>query len=72
MKITVDNDIRIRNPTEQVKKWAKDYLVVGNPDYYKKVKLGKWTGNTPQNIWLYEERSDGMIIPFGCFQKLWE
>lgn len=72
MQITVDNDIRIKNPTEQVRAWAKSYLVVGNPEYYKKVKLGKWTGNTPQNIWLYEERSDGIVIPFGCFQKLWE
>ena len=25
MQITVDNDIRIKNPTEQVKKWAKMY-----------------------------------------------
>ena len=33
--------------------------------------MGKWTGDTPQHIWLFERVGDELWIPFGCLQKIW-
>ena len=72
MKVIVRENIVIREPTLAVREWAKNKLVLDNPDYYKKVKLGKWTGNTPKNIWLYETHPNELHIPFGCVSALWD
>lgn len=71
MNITVDNRIRISNPTPAIQKWCKENLVLDNPDYYKKERMGKWTGNTPQSIWLYEKMGNELWLPFGCLQDVW-
>ncbi len=72
MKIRITNRLIISEPTDAVKFYCKDKLVVDNPDYYKKEKLGKWTGNTPQKLWLYEPMGDEVWLPFGCLQDIWE
>lgn len=71
MNITVDNRIRISNPTPAIQKWCKENLVLDNPDYYKLERMGKWTGNTPQSIWLYEKMGNELWLPFGCLQDVW-
>lgn len=71
MKINVAEKIRIENPTPAIGKWCKDNLVLDNPDYYKKERMGKWTGNTPQHIYLYERVGDELWLPFGCVQSIW-
>ena len=72
MTVTIANNIRIEQPTQQIVEWAKNTLSVKNPDYYKKIRLGKWTGGTPETIFLYERRGDDLIIPFGRIRQLWE
>jgi hypothetical protein len=37
-----------------------------NPDFYKLQNMGKWTGNTPRDIVLYERVGDDLVLPFGC------
>lgn len=71
MNITVDNCIRVENPTPAIEKWCKDNLTIDNPEYYKKERLGKWTGNTPQSIYLYERIGGELILPFGCVRDIW-
>lgn len=72
MIITVDSSIRIQNPAADIKTYCKDSLTLDNPDYYKKERMGKWTGNTPREIWLYEKNGDELILPFGCLQDVWK
>ena len=72
MNVIVRENIIIQNPTAKVRGWAKQALVLNNPDYYKKVRLGKWTGNTPKTIALYEAYPNEIHVPFGCFAKLWK
>lgn len=72
MIFEVANDIRVLEPTKELMDWCKKELVIPNPDYYKKVQMGKWTGNTPQNIWLFEKRGDELRIPFGEINTLWK
>lgn len=70
-RITVSNKIFVENPTSDVIKYCRENLMVRNPDYYKKVSMGKWTGNTPENIVLFERVGDNVVLPFGCLGDLW-
>lgn len=71
MNITVDNKLRIQNPTPAIEKWCREHLILDNPDYYKKERMGKWTGNTPRDIWLYEKIGNELRLPFGCIRNIW-
>lgn len=66
----VGSYIEIINPTKEVEKWCHDNLVLDNPEYEKKVRLGFWTGNTPKTISLYEYMGDRINVPFGCLRPL--
>ena len=71
MEIIVGEKICIVNPASDVVCYCVDNLTLDNPDYYKKERMGKWTGNIPKQIALYEKRGKDLIIPFGCLQNLW-
>lgn len=66
MKIVIGNAIEIEEPTPVIKDFCQQALVIANPDYIKKERLGKWTGDTPRYMQLYERRGDKYIIPYGC------
>ena len=72
MEITVNSKLRIKNPTPIIEKWCREHLILNNPDYYKKEAMGKWTGNTPRYIWLYEKMGDELWLPFGCMRSVWK
>ena len=67
----VNNRIRIMEPTEAMFIWAKKNLVLDNPDYFKKLKMGKWTGGTPEYIYLYEKIGSELMLPFGCLKDFY-
>lgn len=71
MEVEVGAKIKIKNPDSDIKRWCQRSLIIENPDYYKKERLGKWTGNTPRAIVLYETRGDSLYLPFGCIRELW-
>lgn len=71
MKIIVDNCIKVEKPTSAVLNFCKKALVFDNPDYCKKERLGKWVGNTPKQLYLYEKKGDTLVIPFGCLRDVW-
>lgn len=72
MKFIVGNDIKIENPNAELIDWIKDNLIIDNPEYIKKARMGKWLGNTPQKIYLYERDLGCLRLPFGCFQDLYK
>lgn len=72
MKIRIANKLFISEPTPAVQFYCKDKLILDNPDYYKKERLGKWTGSTPKTLCLFERVDDGLWLPFGCMQDIWE
>lgn len=71
MKVIVDNAIEIRDVNKVVSDWARDNLIIPNPEFYKKERLGKWIGNTTRTIWLYEKNGTDIVLPFGTIQKVW-
>ena len=48
-----------------VEKMLKPLLTFDNPDYEKKVRMGKWTGNTPRQLSLIRHDGHNLSIPFG-------
>ena len=70
MTIYVSNTLRVIEPSDDLLRWAKKELILVNPDYLKKARMGFWMGNTPATIQLYEKRGNVLIIPFGTLKDL--
>lgn len=67
----VNNRIRVMDPTQKMFDWAKRNLVIDNPDYYKKLRMGKWVGNIPEYIYLYETVGNELWLPFGVIMDFY-
>ena len=70
MEITVGRTVNISNPTPEIKAWCKKNLTIPNPDYIKKVRMSLWTGNTPKQLTLYEQKGNTLILPYGVIKDL--
>lgn len=70
MEITVGRTVNISNPTPEIKAWCKKNLTIPNPDYIKKVRMSLWTGNTPKQLTLYEQKANTLILPYGVIKDL--
>ena len=70
MQVIVGSKITISQPSQDLLDWCKDNLVLSNPDYQKKLRMGFWTGNTPKQIVLYERNGEDIILPFGCLRSI--
>ncbi len=70
MLITVSNALIVENPTLELKNWCKKNLIIINPDYAKKQRMGLWLGDTPKTLTLFEQNGDKWILPFGVLKSL--
>ena len=70
MKIIVSNEITIIEPTQEILDWCKQELVLPNPDYAKKERMGLWVGNTPRTLCLYKINGNSVILPIGAFKYI--
>lgn len=70
MDLIIDNEITVIEPTDELRKWCRDNLIVTNPEYAKKERLGLWLGNTPRKLYLYKIRGDSIILPYGCKEQI--
>lgn len=71
MKIKVDSMIRISEPTKEIKDYCKQNLEIKNPEIEKKIRMGFWTGNTPNKIKMYSINSGVYVIPLGEINNIW-
>ena len=71
MKVTVSNNIVVTEPSDELIKWCKTNLIIDNPDYAKKVRMGFWVGNTPKTLNLYEVHGDELILPYGTLKEIY-
>ena len=72
MNIIVSHKIKIEDYTKDALRWCEENLTMPNPEYHKKERMGKWTGNIPRSIVLYEKDGDSLYLPFGCFNRFWK
>jgi len=70
MRFEVGEHIYVREATHELLNWCRNNLILDNPEYYKKERMGRWCGNTPKYIYLYERNGGDVIIPFGCVADL--
>lgn len=70
MQVIVSNKLTIIDPTPEVVSWVKKELKISNPEYTKKARMGFWTGNTPKDLYLYEQDGDKLVVPFGVLELL--
>jgi superfamily II DNA or RNA helicase len=72
----VGSTIRVVEPSGELVKWCKDHLTLPNPDYYKKERMGLWTGKTPEaiNLWRLGSTAPSRLpmleMPFGVFREV--
>ena len=70
MKTIIGNQIRVKDPSEDLKEWCKKNLVLANPEYAKKQRMGFWTGDTPKIIRLFSVDGTDLILPFGTLREI--
>ena len=70
MQVTVGNQLRIENPSEQLLTWCKKQLILPNPEYAKKVRMHFWVGNTPEKLYLFQWDGDTLVLPYADKQEV--
>lgn len=70
MKFYVGNKIFAEDFNSDLVQWCEENLVIDNPEFIKKERLGLWTGGTVRKIGLYEKDGNTLVIPFGCIARL--
>ena len=68
MKVTIINEITITEATQEILDWCKKELVLPNPEYAKKERMGLWVGNTPRTLSLYKINGECVMLPIGAFK----
>jgi len=72
MEMLIGSSIVVYNPTKELKQFCKNNLILTNPDYISRQRMGKWTGCVPKQLCLYEESNGNLVIPYGLKNKLTE
>ena len=69
---TIKNELIIDNPTNAMREWCKDNLILPNPQYAKAEAMGKWTGNIPKTLQMYYTVGNQLRLPFGIARKFYK
>lgn len=72
MKLFVDSQIRIQDPTKQIEKYIKEELEIKNPEIQKKQAMGFWCGNIPKTLKAYSKNGNDYIVPIGEIDNIWK
>lgn len=56
--------------TDALKNLCDKWLVLPNPEFIKKEKMGLWTGRTPRELYLYKQIGNHIVMPVGCVKWL--
>ena len=70
MKVTISNEIYIQNPSPELIHWARKNLIIPNPEYSKKQRMGLWTGNTEPQLYLFYVDGDTLALPCGIGKEI--
>lgn len=65
MKVTISNELYIQDPLPELIHWTRENLVIPNPEYSKKQRMGLWTGNTEPQLYLFYADGDVLVLPCG-------
>lgn len=71
MQVVVSNEIIICDYDKELLSWCWNNLVLDNPEFHKKEKMGFSTAGIPRELNLFERNGNALILPFGCLQYIW-
>lgn len=69
MDVVVSSQVYVSGYTDEAKKWVDKNLILPNPDFYKKQRMGFWAGSTPRELFLYQDFAGSLVLPFGALRK---
>ena len=70
MKITISNELYIQDPLPELIHWTRENLVIPNPEYSKKQRMGLWIGNTEPQLYLFYVDGDVLALPCGVGKEI--
>lgn len=70
MQVTISNEIYIRNPVPELVAWARENLIIPNPEYARKQRMGLWTGNAEKQLYLFYVDGDVLALPCGTGKQV--
>ena len=70
MEVTVSNNIYISQPSVMMLNWCKENLIIPNPEYAKKLRMGFSTRGVPQKLSLYQMDGKNLVLPFGVLGNI--
>ncbi|MEX2995092.1 DEAD/DEAH box helicase [[Clostridium] scindens] len=70
MQVTISNEIYIRNPVPELVAWARENLIIPNPEYARKQRMGLWTGNTEKQLYLFYVDGNVLALPCGTGKQV--
>ena len=70
MFTTVGSKITITDPSPEIMQWCNENLILDNPEYVKKQRMGFYIGRTPRKLTLYEINGNAVVLPFGCLRSI--
>lgn len=70
MKVTISNEIYIQDPSPELTHWARENLIIPNPEYSKKQRMGLWTGKTEKQLYLFYVDGDTLALPCGTGKEI--
>ena len=70
MKVTISNEIYIQDPIPELIHWTRENLIIPNPEYSKKQRMGLWIGNTEPQLYLFYVDGDTLALPCGVGKEI--
>lgn len=70
MKVTISNEIYIRDPVPELIHWTRENLIIPNLEYAKKQRMGLWTGNMEPQLSLFYVDGDTLALPCGTGKQI--
>ena len=66
LKITLDTMCRVENAPREILERARKDLSLPNPEYLRRKRMGRWTGNVRSSLTLYRKKGEaGAVLPRG-------
>lgn len=72
MKITLNSQIIVENPSKEIKDYCKNKLTIKNPEIQRREAMGFWVGNIEKNIRMFTVNDNKYILPLGCIDDIYE
>lgn len=70
IEVKVAEKLYITNPSWELLDWCEKELIISNPEYAKKQRMGFWVGDTPKKLYLYEMVAGTLVLPYGMISQI--